>query len=540
MQTPSAPTYAKDNRSTRLFSPITLRILAVNMLALGILVIGILYLGEYRRGLILSEVSGLEIQGDMFAAALGEGASINNSDRDNKLVFGAARQMVRRLVQKGTRARLFALDGSLMADSGELIERSSSRPIFANESVIEKSLRLAQELSSKMIFGEQELPLYIEPPIQTASHFPEASTALNGNYSGMVRQTIDGAMMISVAVPVTREDKILGALLLSKGSEDIELALFDVRLHIFKVFLISLAVTFLLSFYFASTIARPLRKLSNAAHKVRRGLNQRDELPDLSKRNDEIGDLSEDLRQMTEALWQRMDAIESFAADVAHELKNPLTSLRSAVETAARIDDPATQKRLMDIIQHDVSRLDRLISDISEASRVDAELSRAQAERVDIRAMLDMLVHIHQAPIEASGEQADTPQLKVIANPDHDYVIQGMESRLVQVFRNLIGNALTFAPLGSTIDIIIERHKNSISIAVEDQGPGIPPGNETKIFKRFYTERPDSEDFGKHSGLGLAISKQIVEAHSGTIIAENRMDEQNNIKGARFIVTLSL
>jgi len=521
-------------------SPITLRILAVNMLALGILVIGILYLGEYRRALILSEVSGLEIQGEMFAAALGEGASIHRTNKNNSLVFSAARQMVRRLVQKGTRARLFALDGSLMADSGELIERSANRPIFSNESIIEKGLRLAQDFSSKVIFGEQALPLYVEPAMQTANDFPEASMALKGDYGGMIRETIDGAMMISVAVPVTREDTVLGALLLSKGSEDIELALFDVRLHIFKVFLISFAVTILLSLYFASTIARPLRKLSKAAHTVRKGLNQRDELPDLSKRNDEIGDLSEALRQMTEALWHRMDAIESFAADVSHELKNPLTSLRSAVETAARIDNPDAQKRLMDIIQQDVSRLDRLISDISEASRVDAELSRAKAERVDIRAMLETLVHIHQAPIEAETTQPDTPQLKLNANVSNIYAIQGMESRLVQVFRNLIGNALTFSPKQGLINITIKRHKESITIFFDDEGPGIPPGSEAKIFKRFYTERPENEDFGKHSGLGLAISKQIVEAHSGTIKAENRLDENNQIIGARFIVNLSL
>jgi len=540
MQNPlsSKPSYF--DPSTRLLSPITLRILAVNMLALGILVIGILYLGEYRRGLILSEVSGLEIQGEMFAAALGEGASVNRTDENNRLVFSAARQMVRRLVQKGTRARLFALDGSLMADSGELIQRSATRPIFANESIIDKSLRLAQEFSSKIFFGEKELPLYVERAIQTADDFPEASMAIKGNYGGMIRQTIDGAMMISVAVPVTRADKVLGALLLSKGSEDIELALFDVRLHIFKVFLISFAVTILLSFYFASTIARPLRKLSKAAHTLRRGLNQRDEIPDLSNRNDEIGDLSEALRQMTESLWHRMDAIESFAADVSHELKNPLTSLRSAVETAARIDNPDAQKRLMDIIQDDVSRLDRLISDISEASRVDAELSRAQAERVDIRAMLETLVDIHQAPLEAENTLSDTPQLKLEASPANVYAIQGMESRLVQVFRNLIGNALTFSPKAGIIKITIKRDKETLTVIFDDDGPGIPPGNEAKIFKRFYTERPEDEDFGKHSGLGLAISKQIVEAHSGTIHAENRLDPQNNIQGARFVVTLHI
>ncbi len=517
-----------------MFSPITLRILAVNMLALGILVVGILYLGEYRRGLILSEVSGLETQGEMFAAALGEGASIKQVDENKTLVFSVARQMVSRLVQKGTRARLFALNGSVMADSGEL----ARQPITVqNESLIEKSLRLAQEFSSRVIFGEQDLPLYIEPSIQNASHFPEAAMALNGEYGGMIRETVDGGIMISVAVPVTRDNHVLGALLLSKGSEDIESALFDVRLHIFKVFLISFGVTILLSLYFAGTIARPLRKLSIAAHTLRKGMDQRDEIPDLSNRRDEIGDLSEALRQMTQSLWQRMDAIESFAADVSHELKNPLTSLRSAVETATRVDNPAAQKRLMDIIQHDVSRLDRLISDISEASRVDAEMSRAKTEKVDLRAMLATLVDIHQAPLEADQDHMG-PTLILDAPDRTSFIIMGMENRLVQVFRNLIGNAVTFSPDKAVITLKARLQEGMITISVEDEGPGIPPGNEEKIFKRFYTERPDVDEFGNHSGLGLAISKQIVEAHGGMIRAENKLDSNGHITGARFIVNL--
>jgi len=536
MQPFSLPT-GPFKRSKRLFSPITLRILAVNMLALGILVVGILYLGEYRRGLILSEVSGLEIQGEMFAAALGEGASIKQLDKNNTLVFSVARQMVSRLVQKGTRARLFALDGSLMADSGALIARSADNPIHRNESLIEQGLRLAQEFSSRVIFGEQDLPLYLEPPRPTAKNFPEARMALDGEYSGMIRETVDGGIMISVAVPVTRDGNILGALLLSKGSEDIEAALFDVRLHIFKVFLISFGVTILLSLYFAGTIARPIRKLSSAADKLRTGMSQRHEIPDLSHRNDEIGDLSGAMRQMTGALWQRMDAIESFAADVSHELKNPLTSLRSAVETASRVDNPDAQKRLMDIIQHDVSRLDRLISDISEASRVDAEMSRAKAEQVNLKAMLATLVDLHQGPIEEDEQPSDQVHLRLHAPTQDDCQIAGMESRLVQVFQNLIGNALTFSPAGGVVDLYLERHKNGIEVRVEDSGPGIPPGNEEKIFKRFYTERPDTDDFGNHSGLGLAISKQIVETHGGQIQAENIV-EDDHIKGARFRVLL--
>lgn len=523
----------KSRRRPRFFSPITLRILAVNMIALGILVVGILYLGEYRRGLILSDITSLETQGEMFAAALGEGASIQQGEAEKALVFSAARQMVRRLVQKGTRARLFALDGSLMADSGETIRPAEIEPV-RDESLVEKSLRHAQEFSSRIIFGEQDLPLYREPPFQRAQHFPEAISALEGDYAGRIRQHENGGLIISVAVPVTREDQVLGALLLSKGSDDIERALFEVRVHIFKMFLISLSVTVFLSLYFAGTIARPLRILARAAHKMRTGMDQRVEIPNFSKRNDEIGDLSQAMREMTDALWQRMDAIEHFAADVAHELKNPLTSLRSAVETASRIENPDAQRRLMDIIQHDVSRLDRLISDISEASRVDAELSRARAEKIDLSALLTTLVSLRQPAQEAP--HGPSPRLTLSMETQSPVIIDGIESRLVQVFQNLIDNAMTFSPENATVVIRLLLDKDDIVIQVEDEGPGIPPGSEDKIFKRFYTERPESEGFGNHSGLGLAISKQIVEAHGAEIKVENRLDPNGQIIGACFTV----
>jgi two-component system sensor histidine kinase ChvG len=524
--------FSKSSKRKRWLSPITARILAINIIALGLLVIGILYLGEYRRGLIIAEVTSMETQGEMFAAALGEGASTSG---ERTLVFTLARQMVNRLVQKGTRARLFALDGSLMADSGQLPRSNALQQALENETLVEKGLRYAQELSAHLIFGKEDLPLYVEPPIQTAAFFPEAMMALNNEYGGMIRQSVDGVMLISVAVPVTRDDELLGALLLSKGSEDIETALFDVRVHIFKVFLLSFAVTFCLSLYFAGTIARPLRLLSRAADALRKGMEQRVEIPDLSRRKDEIGDLSEALRQMTSSLWLRMDAIESFAADVSHELKNPLTSLRSAVETAQRVENPVAQKRLMEVIQHDVDRLDRLISDISEASRVDAEMSRAKADRVDIAALLQTMVDLRK-----DQGNSTIPVVLDVKGSKNDFVISGMEGRLVQVFDNLISNALTFSPETGSVRLYIEKeNEESLCILVEDDGPGIPEGNEEKIFQRFYTERPSDDGFGNHSGLGLAISKQIVEAHGGMISCENRK-QAGQIIGAKFTVRLPI
>jgi two-component system sensor histidine kinase ChvG len=289
----------------------------------------------------------------------------------------------------------------------------------------------------------------------------------------------------------------------------------------------------LLSFYLAGTIARPIRRLAAAAERAR-GRRARVEIPDFTRRGDEIGDLSRSLREMTDALWQRMSAIESFAADVAHEIKNPLSSLRSAVETAVRIDDAANQRRLMAIILNDVQRLDRLITDISDASRLDAELGRLELEPVDIAAMLGTLVEVYE-----TTRTDDAPRLVLaIGNSDREIVVPGIETRLSQVFRNIIGNAVSFSPPLGEIRLTARHHGRAVVVTVEDEGPGIPEEKLTAIFDRFYTERPLGEQFGTHSGLGLSISKQIVEAHRGMIWAENRKDAQGKTTGARFSVRL--
>jgi two-component system sensor histidine kinase ChvG len=339
-------------------------------------------------------------------------------------------------------------------------------------------------------------------------------------------------MVLSVAVPVQRYRQVLGALLLSTGSQEIDAAVRDVRLDILKVFGIALAITVLLSLYLARTIARPIHRLADAAERVRHGHGRQTAIPHFPHRRDEIGDLSSALKDMTEALWRRMDAIERFAADVAHEIKNPLTSLRSAVETVARIEDPAQQKKLMSIILDDVQRLDRLISDISDASRLDAELSRAETEPVDMGRVLETLARVHEAT--ATG---DSPRFELDIARHQDLVVDGLESRLGQVLRNLISNAISFSPPGGTIWLEAARVGDEVRITVSDEGPGIPPGKLAAIFDRFYSERPAAEKFGTHSGLGLSISKQIVEAHGGSIVAENRSDD-DDANGARFVVSL--
>ncbi len=520
-------------------SPITRRIMAVNVLALGLLVAGILYLDEYKSNLIDAELSALATQAEMFAVALSEGAEVETATGHYR-VSTVSQQMVRRLVKTtGSRARMFRRDGLLVADSrrmsgvGRSIEIEELPPPHAQESPLSEAFDVFDRLINRLT-SRRQLARYVENPVQHVTDYPEAVAALNGDYVKAVRAGEGDSLVLSVAVPVQRYKQVLGALMLSKGSESIDAALYEVRLKILEVFAVAIAITILLSIYLSGSIARPLNRLAAAAERVRHDFGRHHQIPDMSGRRDEIGELAATLREMTEALWARMDATERFAADVAHEIKNPLTSLRSAVETAARLKDPEQQQRLMEIIQEDVVRLDRLISDISDASRLDAELSRTQFEAVDIGAMLATLADMH------NDDKQDTPRVRLerADGENTPLMVSGMDGRLAQVFQNLITNAISFSPKGGQITLTLTQENGEVCIYVDDEGPGIPKGLEEKIFERFYTERPGSEKFGTHSGLGLNISKQIIEAHDGSIIATNRTDMNGDVIGARFMVRL--
>jgi two-component system sensor histidine kinase ChvG len=311
------------------------------------------------------------------------------------------------------------------------------------------------------------------------------------------------------------------------------------RLAIFKVFLIASGVMVVLSFLLAGTIAGPVRRLAESAQLVRRRIRTRVEIPDLSHRRDEIGHLSGSLRDMTDALYSRIEAIESFAADVAHELKNPLTSLRSAVETLPLAKTDESRGRLLAVIQHDVKRLDRLISDISDASRLEAEMQRQEAEPVDLVKLLTTVVSV-------TNERHDdgvTVDLKFEGGRSTAFTVPGHDSRLGQVIDNLIDNARSFSPPRAAVRVTARRLKNEIEIVVDDDGPGVRPEALDKIFERFYTDRPE-HGFGQNSGLGLSISKQIIEAHRGRLWGENRtavsapQDDEPRVLGARFTVRL--
>src|SRR5215203_1766391 len=350
-----------------------------------------------------------------------------------------------------------------------------------------------------------------------------------------------GETIVSVAVPVQRFRSVRGALLLSTQGGDIDKIIASERFALLQVFLVAALVMIVLSMLLAGAIAGPVRRLAEAAERVRRGIKAREQIPDFTARSDEIGHLSGALREMTRALYSRIDAIERFAADVAHELKNPLTSLRSAVETLPLARSDESRGRLLAIVQHDVRRLDRLISDISDASRLDAELARADAEPVDMARLLEAVVTIAN---ERRREHDPRIALKVEPHPmaKDAFFVFGHDSRLAQVFSNLVDNARSFSPADGTVRVSLRRGPGAIEVVVDDDGSGIPPHALERVFERFYTDRPD-QGFGQNSGLGLSISRQIVEAHRGHIKAENRLgppgpDGEPRRLGARFSVRL--
>jgi two-component system, OmpR family, sensor histidine kinase ChvG len=541
----------------RSFSPLTRRILFLNMLPLLLLAAGVLYLDDFRRGLIDSELQALSTQSQIIAAALGEAAvsvaDPDDEERDDRLAPDIARQILRRLVEPTrVRARLFDFTGMLLADTRVLgqgslaVEVEVLPPPEPAAPLPGRTVDALSDFFGGGLAGNLNLPLYRERRDPVALDYEEAIGALVGDGGRVVRRTAGGQLMLSVAVPVQRFKQVLGALMLSSDGRNVEVALRTVRRDILRVAGVTLMLTVLLSLYLAGTIARPIRRLARAADRVRTGGARAriggtlgagaalaGAIPDLSARGDEIGDLSAALREMTDALSRRLDAIDRFAADVAHELKNPLTSLKSAVETAARVPDLAVREKLMAIVLDDVARLDRLITDIAGASRLDAELSRTNAEPVDLSDVLGGLVDALAAV--AKPDQAKPVLTRAGPGP---YAVMGIADRLGQVFRNVIANAQSFSPPGAEVRIAVGRAGEFVTVTIDDDGPGIPADKLESIFERFYSERPAAEKFGTHSGLGLSISRQIVEAHGGVIEAENRHDSNGDIHGARFRIRL--
>jgi two-component system sensor histidine kinase ChvG len=548
------------------FSSLTRRIVSLNLAGLIALVASILYLSQFRAGLIDARAQSLLVQAEIIAGAIAASATVETNtitiDPDRLLdlkpgeTYGAPDELsgldfpinpervapvLRRLISPTkTRARIYDRDGVLILDSRSLYGRgdvlrfelpppNAEKPGFAERAMI----------GVRTWLNRGDLPLYRELGPENGNGYQEVQQSLDGMKSSMVRINERGEVIVSVAVPVQRFRAVHGSLMLSTQGDDIDQMVTAERLAILKVFGVASAVMIVLSLLLASTIAGPVRRLADSAERVRRRIRTRVEIPDFTSRRDEIGHLSGALRDMTDALYNRIEAIESFAADVSHELKNPLTSLRSAVETLPLAKNENSRGRLLAVIEHDVKRLDRLISDISDASRLDAELQRNEVAPVDIRRVLTTLTTIanetklgHDVGVEIRFEGPATDTFSV---PGHD-------SRLGQVISNLLVNAQSFSTPGGKVRIVCRRLKSDIEITVDDDGPGIGPDALERIFERFYTDRPH-QGFGQNSGLGLSISKQIIEAHRGRIWAENRIGPVNAdgdvpVLGARFVVRL--
>ncbi len=548
------------------FSSLTRRIVILNLAGLVALVTGVLYLSQFRAGLIDARVQSLLVQSEIIAGAIAASATVDTDaitiDPDRLLELQAGQSygppedaqsgvefpinpervapVLRRLVSPTkTRARIYDRDGVLILDSrnlygrGDVLRFDLPPPNAEKPGLMERAF-----IALRRWFGRGDLPLYQELGPENGKGYPEVSQALDGLHASMVRINSRGEVIVSVAVPIQRFRAVRGALMLSTQGADIDDMVEAERLAIVKVFLVAAGVMVVLSILLAGTIAGPVRRLADGADRVRRRIRSRIEIPDFTRRKDEIGHLSGTLREMTNALYTRIEAIESFAADVAHELRNPLTSLRSAVETLPLAKTEESRKRLLEVIEHDVKRLDRLISDISDASRLDAELQRQEASPVDLANMLEALV---KAANEIRTDDVTVTLAFEGGKPD-DFMVPGHDSRLGQVVSNLIDNARSFSPPGGTVRITARKLKDEVEILVDDDGPGIPPDATAKIFERFYTDRPD-HGFGQNSGLGLSISKQIVEGHGGTIWAENRTapakpGEESKVLGARFVVRL--
>jgi len=555
--------------SRNLFSSLTRRIAVFNLVALVVLVSGILFLNQFRAGLIDARVQSLLTQGEIIAGAIAASATMDADavtiDPDRLLDLQAGESLTpldgrissidfpinperaapilwQMVSPTRTRALLFDLEGSLVVDSrtlfgGGQITNYELQPLEQTKTW--SVVRMWRQAISWIRRGDTEEPSPL--PTDDGRRYPEVIAALGGTPVSFVRVNDLGELIVIVAVPVQRFRAVLGALVLSTQGGDIDAIVTAERWAIFRVFLVAAAVTVLLSILIAGTIVEPMRRLAAAAERVRNGVRAREEIPDFTSRGDEIGHLSGSLRDMTRALYDRIEAIESFAADVAHELKNPLTSLRSATETLPLAKTPEARSRLVQIIQDDVMRLDRLISDISAASRLDAELAREEMEPVDISLLLEAVVSVAN-----DVSRAGTSGIKLeLTDPEGlGFTVLGQDSRLGQVINNLIDNARSFAPADSVVAITGERRGKRIEIRIEDRGPGISHGNLERIFERFYTDRPGAMAFGLNSGLGLSISKQIISAHGGTIHAENifsgraTTDPDAAPKGARFVVSL--
>jgi two-component system sensor histidine kinase ChvG len=525
-------------------SPLARKIITFNLMAMIVLVAGVLYLNPFRDSLVLQRESGLvaeaQLVADVFEAQLPAGSPVNLATGDGLDAIATARGVE---LPEGAELFVFDTQESLIVSTvgmdrparekvtGLQLDHRSTLITDLLNSVWETIAGLlAPQNTQNPVFGGEDLARDLVP------------AALAGETQIRTGRDVAGDAIFTVATPIRHEDRVIGVAAITSVAGEIDQLVRVEREQVLQMFVIAIVVSIGLSLVLASTIANPLSDLAAAAElgrdkNARKMSPNRVRIPDLTARPDEIGRLSGAMRGMVAALYERIESNEQFAADVAHEIKNPLASLRSAVGTlrVAKRDDQ--RDKLLNVIDHDVRRLDRLVSDISNASRLDSELVKEEEDTFNLLKMLGNLA-------EYLGQEAKSKGVDFITDlPPEPIVIQGLEGRLAQVFVNLITNAVSFCQEGDAVRVWARKRENRVLVVVEDTGPGIPDQALTKIFKRFYSERPPGQ-FGEHSGLGLAISKQIVEAHGGVIWAENIRPTDADITseplGARFVVGLPL
>jgi len=523
-------------------SPLTRKIITFNLIALNVLVAGILFLNSSRDSMAVERantlVSEAELIADVFEARLPSDAPVSIATGDGIDVAGTLDGLD---LRRGVEVYVYDPAGTLVGRfDGAGVTRALDPNAASDDRTIIVDFLTGLWSGVAGLLPEVQRPSTPTPEEKAAGMVPDAMQGATGMLSG---QTQDGRTLFAVATPIMQGDTPIGVVALANSSTEIDRAARIERERVLRMFIIATLVSIGLSLVLASTIANPISDLAEAAELGRdrdqrkTGTVGRIRIPDLTARPDEIGRLSGALRGMVAALYERIDGNEQFAADVAHEIKNPLASLRSAVGSLRMVKKEEHREKLLDVIDHDVRRLDRLVSDISNASRLDSELVKEEEEAFDLIKMISNLG-------EYLGQQARQDGIDFITDlPAQPIVIQGLEARLAQVFVNLITNAISFCEEGDAIRVWARRRENRVLIVVEDTGPGIPDQALTKIFKRFYSERPQNQ-FGNNSGLGLAISKQIVEAHGGVIWAENirptDVDITSEPLGARFVVGLPI
>ena len=491
------------------------RILAVNLLTLVLVLLAIFYLDSYRNRLEKERVHKVEAEASMAATAI---ESVPRSDRE-KLLANFSRQ-------NQTRLRLYGLDGKLQLDSWRLTGQTY-RLRDPTMQKWTKDVARALDRGFNAIVGEESDEDFIEPGVDRAQAWSEVvDSRSSGEIESEVRQAPELTPVFSAAAPVAGGS----TLLVTDNDRDFTKRVRKQRASLLIALGVVATLSVLLSLFLARTIVRPLRRIAFAAHRVRLGRAREVKVPRLPSRRDEIGLLARSIADMSQSLRHRIDNIEAFAADVTHELKNPLASLRSAVDGLERIEDPALRKQLIDVIRQDVLRLDRLIGDIGEAARTDAELARARFEPVDLGDLIGQLV-------SAWESRRETGNVRIaFARPRRaSAIVMGEPGRLARAIDNIVDNAISFSPPGGLVEVAATHVGDEIRIRIDDEGPGVPPDLREAIFYRFHSVRPKAESFGRHSGLGLAIARAVVEGHDGEIDVADRDDAPS---GARFTIIL--